>query len=125
MRIYRPLFLIIALAGMVLALSLQLQPGTPHIAVSFFFWDYWLDTLKHFLGFALIGFAYHLGVTGRLRATFAGYARTVWPIALFGLAAELLQLWVPNRTCNFFDLLANSGGAFAGFMLLRALSRLE
>ncbi len=125
MKIYRPLFLLVAFAGVVLALALQLQPGKPHTGVGFFFWDYWLDTLKHFLGFVLIGFAYYLGVTGRLRATFAEYVRTVWPIALFGLGAELLQIWVPHRTCNFFDLLANSGGAFAGYLLLRALFRKE
>jgi hypothetical protein len=124
-RVYRPLFLVVTLAGMVLALSLELHPGIPHARVSFFFWDYWLDTLKHFAGFMLIGFAYHLGVTGRLRATFVEYARTVWPVALFGIAAELLQIWVPNRTCNFFDLLANAVGPFAGYLILRAFSRWE
>jgi VanZ family protein len=121
-RFYRPLFLAVAILGMLLALSLQMKTGRHHETVSFFFWDYWLDTLKHLGGFVLIGFAYFVGVFRGREISFGAYARTIWPVMAFGALSETVQLWIPTRSCNFFDLLANTLGPLLGYLIVLLLT---
>lgn len=122
LRFYRPLFLAVAILGMLFALGFQLQPGRPHAyQVPFFHWDYWVDTLKHLAGFTLLGCAYFAGVYPGGELSFRRFVRTVWPVVLFGAVVELLQLWVPHRSCNVFDLLANTGGPLLGYVAIRWL----
>lgn len=116
----RPLLLAVAIMGMVLALSLQMQPGKHLSTASFFYWDYWFDTLRHFLGFVIIGAAYSLGLKKQPADEFAAYARLVWPVVAFGALTEFLQLAIPTRSCNFWDLLANTLGPLTGYFLVRA-----
>ena len=120
----RPLLLAVAVMGMVLALSLQMQPGKHISTASFFFWDYWFDTLRHFLGFAIIGAAYFLGLKREPADDFSAYARLIWPVVAFGAATELMQLAIPTRSCNFWDLLANTIGPLTGYLLVRAYAGL-
>jgi VanZ family protein len=109
---------------MLLALSLQMQPGRHHLHVPFFQWDNWLDAAKHFLGYTILGAAYYLGICQPLRPAFAFYARAVWPIAAFGAAAEFMQIWVPGRNCNFWELLVNILGPLVGYYLVLAYAGL-
>lgn len=120
----RPLLLAVAIMGMVLALSLQMQPGKHMSSVSFFYWDYWFDTLRHFLGYVIIGAAYYLGLKWQPADEFSSYARVVWPVVAFGALTELLQLAIPTRSCNFYDLLANTLGPLTGYLLVRAYAGL-
>lgn len=121
-RFYRPLFLAVAIIGMLLALSLQMKTGSHRETVSFFFWGYWLDTLKHLGGFILISFAYFIGVFRGKEISFAAYARTIWPVMAFGALTEIVQIWIPTRSCNFFDLLANTLGPLLGYLIILVLT---
>ena len=120
-RFYRPLFLAVAIIGMLLALSLQMKTGSHRGTIPFFFWGYWPDTLKHLGGFILIGFAYFIGVFRGREITFASYTRTIWPVIAFGAVTEIVQLWVPTRSCNLFDLLANILGPLLGYLIILVL----
>ncbi len=121
-RFYRPLFLAVAIIGMLLALSLQMKTGSHRGTMSFFFWGYWLDTLKHLGGFILIGFAYFIGVFRGKEISFAAYARTIWPVMAFGALTEIVQIWIPTRSCNLFDLLANTLGPLLGYLIILVLT---
>ncbi|HUG92682.1 MAG TPA: VanZ family protein [Planctomycetaceae bacterium] len=55
-----------------------------------------------------------------------GRSRWLWVGALavaHGLATEVIQLFVPRRECDWFDMLANVGGVLAGIGLARLLRR--
>ncbi len=125
MKPARPLLLAVAVMGMVLALSLQMQAGKHMSTVSFFFWDYWFDTLRHFLGFTIIGAAFFLGLKRAPASEFSTYARVIWPVVAFGALTELMQLAIPSRSCNFWDLLANTLGPLTGYLLVRAYAGLS
>ena len=43
--------------------------------------------------------------------------------SLFGILTELAQLYVPGRACDFYDWLADFGGASAGLLLAGFLTR--
>ncbi|MCD6282332.1 VanZ family protein [bacterium] len=121
-RFHRPLFLVVSIIGMLLALSLQMKTGRQHEPVGFFFWDYWLDTLKHLGGFILIGFAYFAGIFRGREVSFGAYVRTIWPVMAFGALTETAQIWIPTRSCNFFDLLANTLGPLLGYLIVLLLT---
>jgi VanZ family protein len=120
----RPLVLAVAVVGMILALSLQMQPGKHHLHLAFFHWDSWADAVKHFFGYTIIGAAYYMGISRQSRPIFADYARVVWPVAAFAAVAEFLQIWVPGRNCNFWELLVNIVGPLAGYCLVTAYAGL-
>jgi len=40
-------------------------------------------------------------------------------ILLLGIITEVVQLWVPERAFNVFDLLANVAGVVAGVVVIR------
>jgi|GEM_PF-1477082 len=120
-RFYRWLFLIVAIIGMLLALSLQMKTGSHRGTIPFLSWDYWPDTLKHLGGFTLIGFAYFIGVFRGSKISLASYTRAIWPVIAFGALTELAQIWIPTRSCNFFDLLANILGPLLGYLIVLLL----
>ena len=120
-RFYRWLFLIVAIVGMLLALSLQMKTGSHRGTIPFLSWGYWPDTLKHLGGFTLIGFAYFIGVFRGKPITLASYAQTIWPVIVFGALTELVQIWLPTRSCNLFDLLANVLGSLLGYLIVMLL----
>ena len=120
-RFFRWLFLIVAIIGMLLALSLQMKTGSHRATIPFLSWDYWPDTLKHLGGFTLIGFSYFIGVFRGKELSFVSYARTIWPVIVFGALVELVQIWLPTRSCNLFDLLANVLGSLLGYLIVMLL----
>src|SRR5262245_26852942 len=72
------------------------------------------DKVQHALSYALL--------TAILLGTFSGPRRrvTVWATSLaiaHGAATELLQRFVPDRTCDWKDLVADAVGAIAAAVL--------
>jgi VanZ family protein len=86
--------------------------------------DFGWDKLNHALAFAALAFTAHLGYPSSRRT------RLLWLIALlaFGGLIELLQWFVPGRSSEWGDLLADSIGIACGALiaawLLRAISTL-
>lgn len=81
------------------------------------------DKLVHLVVFGILGFL----LTGAVRAAQHGYhSRPFWyvvaVVALYGLSDEFHQLFVPGRSADIFDVLANSVGGLlgAGMMVLTA-----
>jgi len=74
------------------------------------------DKANHALAFATLAFCGH----------FAG-ARRLWLLFIallaYGGAIELLQLYVPNRECNWHDLLADGIGILLGLTVSTAARR--
>ena len=86
------------------------DPPAPEVLIT---GSVWPDPVKHiilYLGFSLV-----LGITLRHSdvRTFRKHCY-LWAIAfavLFGIFDELYQLYIPGRTSDVFDVLADSAGA--------------
>jgi len=77
------------------------------------------DKLMHLVIFGILGFL----TTGAVRAARQGYrARPFWIVValvtLYGIADELHQLFVPGRSADIFDVLADSVGGLLGAGLM-------
>jgi len=44
-------------------------------------------------------------------------------VLLLGVVTELVQLWVPERTFNVFDLISNVAGVVIGVVLIKMVLR--
>ena len=71
------------------------------------------DKIAHFLMYALLTLAALVP-----RQVFAGVARVVLFVALFGGAMELLQLSLPHRDGSWLDFFANCSGIAAVWLLV-------
>lgn len=79
------------------------------------------DKLLHFIGYALLGALSLLGAGARGRVR---HLLTAWlAAALYGVADELHQGFVPGRSASSADVLADWVGAAAGVAVLALVSR--
>lgn len=115
------LWLILTLLLVVLSLYLALSPNPP--PPSQLMWD----KLNHLVGFAGLTLAASLacsncgqGINTRLRDTF----RPALLMLAFGALIEVLQSFVPERSAEWADLLADALGVAVGALLATALRRL-
>jgi len=112
-RLYRSLP---ALAWMGLIFFLSAQPKLPEIL---FVFD-GIDKLFHAGAYGVLGLlvSYALGVRSRRAALLA-----VLVSSLYGASDELHQYFVPGRSCDVFDWLADTSGAVVAVGLLGVWQR--
>ena len=77
------------------------------------------DKLNHLSAFAALGLCAVLGYRGSRRAQWAALAG----VLAFGALIEVLQQWVPNRSAEWADLLADALGIAVGALLAHAWLR--
>ena len=118
--VIRFIFLALALSWAGLIFFLSSQPGidTPLLFPG-------QDKLFHLIAYAVLGF---LGV-GALKITEEGYRhRQVWFVALvvmlYGLSDEIHQYFVPGRSAEALDAMADAVGAMLGAWVMFYLARL-
>jgi len=122
-RTIRTGFLLAALswAGLIFYLSSQPSIEAPALFPG-------QDKLFHLIAFGILG----LLTMGSLRAPRAGYpTRRVWlvvlAVTLYGILDEIHQYFVPGRSADVYDALADALGAVLGawtmYYLIRVLSR--
>ena len=105
---YLFLALAIAWAGVIFYLSSQSSIDTPSLFPG-------QDKLFHMMAFGVLGFLF----MGSMKTTTSGY-RTgqVWLVVvlvvLYGLLDEFHQYFVPGRTVEIYDALADTAGALLG-----------
>jgi len=122
----RPLFLLLTISWAALIYYLSSQPGMDIPPVFPF-----QDKLFHAFIFGVLGF---LSV-GAMKVPVHGYkTRQVWGIVilvtLYAILDELHQLFVPGRTADIFDVIADMAGGMAGawmmyYLLVKAGKRQE
>ena len=119
----RATFLLAALcwAGLIFYLSGQPSIETPTLFPG-------QDKLFHLIEFGILGFL----AMGALRASHGGYqARQLWGVAavvmLYGILDEFHQYFVPGRSADVYDVLADAIGgllgAWAMYWLVRVVVR--
>ena len=115
------LTLAIAWAGLIFYLSSLPSIDTPSLFPG-------QDKLFHMIAFGVLGFF----LMGGMKTTSNGYrTRQVWLVVvlvvLYGLLDEFHQYFVPGRTMDIYDALADAAGALLGawgmFYLARVLTR--
>ena len=118
--VIRFIFLALALSWAGLIFFLSSQPGidTPLLFPG-------QDKLFHLIAYAVLGF---LGV-GALKITEEGYRhRQVWFVALvvmlYGISDEIHQYFVPGRSAETLDAVADAVGAMLGAWTMFYLARL-
>lgn len=85
-----------------------------------------LDHLLHFSIYFMICIYYLAGLRkGLLLFTVDSLKKFVLLILILATGTELLQLWVPDRAFNVFDLLANIAGMVAGVAVIRLAQSTE
>ena len=116
----RYVFLVLAIAWACLIFFLSSQPGidAPELCPG-------QDKLFHLIAYAVLGF---LGV-GALKITEEGYRhRQVWFVALvvmlYGISDEIHQYFVPGRSAEALDAMADAVGAMLGAWVMFYLARL-
>ena len=109
-RSTRYLFLVLAIAwaGVIFYLSSQSSIDTPALFPG-------QDKLFHMMAFGVLGFLF----MGAMKTTTSGYRiGQVWLVVilvvLYGLLDEFHQYFVPGRTVEFYDALADATGALLG-----------
>ena len=83
------------------------------------------DKLFHLIAFGILGFL----TVGTLQASHAGYpTRRVWlvvlAVALYGILDEVHQYFVPGRSADVYDALADAFGGLLGAWTMYYLSRI-
>ncbi|NLN31002.1 MAG: VanZ family protein [Bacteroidales bacterium] len=79
-----------------------------------------LDHLLHFAVYFLICLYYLVGQLKRISLFSVNpFPKFVRLILILAVATELIQLWVPDRTFNMFDMLSNVIGLVAGVGVIR------
>lgn len=74
-----------------------------------------LDFLLHFAAYFLICMYYLAGRKRELCLFYSNSLTKFIPLLLFlAIVTELVQLWVPERAFNIFDLVSNFGGMVTG-----------
>jgi VanZ family protein len=73
------------------------------------------DKLAHMGAYAVLGVLVVLGLAGRLpvRLTWRLAVSAVLVTTLYGVSDELHQMFVPGRSADVFDVVADAGGAIA------------
>ena len=85
-----------------------------------------LDHLLHLLVYFLICMYYLFGVLkGFSLFEKNSLQRFVVLIFLLAVVTEVVQLWVPERTFNLFDLVSNIAGLFFGVVVIETVLRRE
>jgi len=69
------------------------------------------DKLEHFVAYAGLAFV------PTLHETAIKFGASLAFVAIMGVLLELGQLFVPGRTCDFYDALADGAGILVGFLL--------
>ena len=105
---YLFLALAIAWAGVIFYLSSQSSIDTPSLFPG-------QDKLFHMMAFGVLGFLF----MGSMKSTTSGYRiGQVWLVVvlvvLYGLLDEFHQYFVPGRTVEIYDALADAAGALLG-----------
>jgi len=75
------------------------------------------DKLNHAAAFATLAAVASLGQLG-------GWVRIVWALATYGALIEVLQSFIPTRSAEWGDLLADGIGIASGLLLAAAIARL-
>ena len=115
---YLFLALAIAWAGVIFYLSSQSSIDTPALFPG-------QDKLFHMMAFGVLGFLF----MGSMKTTTSGYRiGQVWLVVilvvLYGLLDEFHQYFVPGRTVEFYDALADATGALLGAWSMYYLVRI-
>jgi len=83
-----------------------------------------LDHLLHLLAYFMICMYYLLG----LRKGFTIFENSAFPkfillVMFLATVTEVIQLWVPERTFNVFDLISNITGIGIGVLIIKMVQR--
>lgn len=85
-----------------------------------------LDHLLHFTVYLLICIYYLTGwKKGLLLFTASSLTNFVLLVLFLAIVTELIQLWVPERAFNVFDLVANVAGVGAGLFVIKMVQRYD
>ena len=80
-----------------------------------------IDKLVHMFLFAILFLEWRFAFNSRLKFY------TFWllfAVVTYGLAVELIQkYWIPSRTFDLYDLLADTIGALAGWLIYRYIKK--
>lgn len=84
----------------------------------------WNDKIKHVVGYGVLG-----ALIWRAFDYSLPFRRKAWIVigisVLYGVTDEIHQKYVPNRTCDFYDIVADAFGAACAVALFWASPRLK
>ena len=85
-----------------------------------------LDHLLHLLVYFLICMYYLFGIlNGFTLFEKNSLLKFVLFILLLAIVTEVVQLWVPERAFNFFDLISNVAGLGLGLFIIKMVQRYD
>ena len=83
-----------------------------------------LDLLLHFLVYFLICMYYLIGLNKGFKLLVRNSLRKfILVILLLGVITEIIQLWVPERAFNVFDLVSNVSGVGIGVIAIKMVQK--
>lgn len=101
----------------VLIFVLSSIPGQYYPQVGFEF----SDKIVHFGIYFLLAITFYMSLSHQNRFKLFAEHPFIFAViftAIYGASDELHQYFVPNRTCDFYDFLANLGGAIGAMALI-------
>ncbi|HET8860764.1 VanZ family protein [Marivirga sp.] len=91
-------------------------------------WDiFGFDKIAHFSVFAILSFLLILGFSKQYTFLFVRYNAVILSISIsfmYGLTIELVQTLIPERGLELSDIIANTVGVFAGWIVFYLIYKL-
>ncbi|MFH1829351.1 MAG: VanZ family protein [Pseudomonadota bacterium] len=117
-RINKYLLWIITAAYALLIFYLSITPQSGLFTFSY------MDKLLHFVAYAGLGFLCAWALRFSITASWRSIIFVAVCIAtLYGIFNEIVQMYIPTRSTEFLDALANAAGALVGALFAMYISR--
>lgn len=98
----------------------QLKPSVKLREIPWYGWDKPLATLGHLFGYFLLAGLYSLCFQRR-KLEFFRFLIFASPVMAMGLILETVQIWLPTRNFNIFDISANAIGVALAYFPAKIL----
>ncbi len=118
----RVVYLIATVSTLILLAYLQFKRSRKLREIPWYGWDEPIATLGHLVGYFILALAFTLTFQRR-NLSFRKYLLFILPVLLIGLGFEVIQLFLPTRNFNVFDISANILGISLAYIPSRAIMR--
>ncbi|HNP18151.1 MAG TPA: VanZ family protein [Fulvivirga sp.] len=106
-------YLIAAILWAILILVLTLTPGASVPNYKLFSYDH----LGHLAIFSILAFLMSSGIYAQKQQMSKSIQLSLLPAIIYGMVIEVIQEYIPGRSMEWLDLLANCSGSILGISL--------
>jgi VanZ family protein len=81
-----------------------------------------IDKLVHFFIFSMLSFLWLYDLNKNIKSSLASYYVILLSIG-YGIFIEIIQRFIPGRSCSIYDIIANSIGVALGYYAFKLVTK--